>query len=235
LKLDASRTASPLLHRPAAVVCDMDGLLVDSERMERRCWQAAAIDHGVELSDERFATFVGHSGEANDRLLREYFGRAFDIPAFRANCHRRMRELVATEGVSLRPGAREWLAFVAGLGIPLGLATSSGPTFVTERLGDLLPMFAAVVTRADVAHGKPHPDLYLEAARRLGIAPESALAVEDSPAGTMAALAAGMPVVVVPDLIAPPADVAPRVAGVFDSLDALREAAARMWHPTRGT
>lgn len=221
------------LARPIAVVCDMDGLLVDTERMERRVWYEAARDHGVELTDERFATFIGHSGERNDRLLIEYFGASFDVPGFRANCHRRMRVLVETEGVALRPGAREWLAFVASLDIRLGLATSSGPEAMRERLGELQPLFDAIVTRADVARGKPHPDLYLEAAARLGVAPADALAVEDSPAGTQAAIAAGMPVVVVPDLVHPPHDVRPHVAGVFDSLDALRETAARLWVPRR--
>ena len=222
------------IERPAAVVCDMDGLLVDSERMERRVWQHAAHELGLDLSDERFATFVGHSGDRNDALLRHYFGEAFDVPGFRARCHHGMRALMESEGVALRPGAREWLAFVSGLGIPLGLATSSGPVAVRERLGDLLPVFAAVATRADVEHGKPRPDLYLEAARRLGIEPARALAVEDSPAGTQAAIAAGMPVIVVPDLIAPPDDVVPHVAGVFPSLEALRETAARHWTPPLG-
>lgn len=219
------------IERPDAVVCDMDGLLVDSERMERRVWQRAARELGIELGDERFATFVGHSGDRNDALLRHYFGEAFDVPRFRAMCHRGMRDLMESEGIALRPGAREWLAFVSELGIPLGLATSSGPIAVRERLGNLLPLFAAVVTRADVEHGKPHPDLYLEAAKRLGIDPERALAVEDSPAGTQAALAAGMPVVVVPDLIAPPDELVPHVAGVFPSLDALRDSVVRHWMP----
>ena len=213
----------------------MDGLLVDSERMERRVWQRVAQELGIDLSDERFATFVGHSGDRNDALLRHYFGEAFDVPRFRAMCHRGMHDLVEREGVTLRPGAREWLAFVSALDIPLGLATSSGPAAVRERLGDLLHVFAAVATRADVEHGKPHPDLYLEAARRLGIAPETAVAVEDSPAGTQAALAAGMRVVVVPDLVMPPDDLAPRLAAVFPSLHALREAVASAWAPRAST
>ena len=228
LSMTARTTSIP---RPAAVVCDMDGLLVDSERMERRVWQLVARELDIDLSDERFATFVGHSGDRNDALLRHYFGEAFDVPGFRATCHRGLRELMETEGVALRPGAREWLAFVSGLGIPLGLATSSGPSAVQERLGDVLHLFAAVATRADVEHGKPHPDLYLEAATRLRIAPETALAMEDSPAGTQAALAAGMQVVVVPDLVAPPDDIAPQLGAVFPSLDALREAVAPRWTP----
>jgi beta-phosphoglucomutase-like phosphatase (HAD superfamily) len=109
------------------------------------------------------------------------------------------------------------------------VATSSGPALAEERLGPLRPAFAAVVTRADVARGKPHPDLYLEAARRLGTAPSDCLALEDSPTGARAALAAGMPVIVVPDLVPLPDELAGRVAGVFDSLDAVRAAAARAW------
>ena len=62
-----------IAQRPAAVVCDMDGLLVDSERLERRVWQAAAGDLGVEMSDERFASFVGHPAEECDRLFTPYY------------------------------------------------------------------------------------------------------------------------------------------------------------------
>lgn len=216
-------------QRPVAVVCDMDGLLVDSERMEQRIWQAAAVEHGVEMPDERFLTFVGHSADQCDRLLRTYYGNEFDVGAFRASCHRRMRSLVELEGVPLRPGAREWLDFLVEQELPLALATSSAPAFVPERLGELLDLFAVVVTRADVAHGKPHPDLYLEAAARLGVEPADCLAVEDSPAGALSALAAGMPVVVVPDLVTPAPELAERLAGVYRSLDEVRSAAARAW------
>ena len=215
--------------RPAAVVCDMDGLLVDSERMERRVWRAAAAEHGVDLSDERFRTFVGHSADQCDRLLLDYYGADFDVPAFRATCHRRMRALVEAEGVPLRAGAREWLRFLAEEGLPLALATSSAPAFVPERLGELVDLFRVVVTRADVPRGKPHPDLYLEAAARLGVEPAACLAVEDSPAGARSALAAGMRVVIVPDLVAPPADLTASLAGVYLSLDDVRVAAARAW------
>ena len=68
-----------IIARPSAVVCDMDGLLVDSERMERRVWQLAAQELGIELPDERFATFVGHSGDRNDALLRHYFGETTSL------------------------------------------------------------------------------------------------------------------------------------------------------------
>jgi HAD superfamily hydrolase (TIGR01509 family) len=218
-----------IARRPQAVVCDMDGLLVDSERMERRVWRLAAIEHGIEMSDERFASFVGHPSDEGERMLRRYYGETFDVAGFRASCHRGIREIMDSEGVGLRPGAREWLAFVAELGIPLAVATSSGRRLMNERLGDLQSLFAAVVTRADVARGKPFPDLYLEAASRLGVAPGECIALEDSPTGARAALAAGMPVVVIPDLVALPEELKENVSGVFESLDEMRAAVSSSW------
>ena len=218
-----------MLTRPAAVVCDMDGLLIDSERLERRVWRLAAIEHGIEMSDERFASFVGHPSDEGERMLRGYFGDTFDVSGFRESCRRGIREIMETEGVGLRPGAREWLAFVSELGIPLAVATSSGPRLMNERLGDLQSLFAAVVTRADVARGKPFPDLYLEAARRLAVPATECVAFEDSPTGARAALAAGMPVVVIPDLVALPDELREEVAGVFESLDEIRAAVSDHW------
>lgn len=224
-----SERRSLLTRRPGAVVCDMDGLLIDSERLERRVWRLAATEHGIEMSDERFASFVGHPSDEGERMLRRYYGESFDVTGFRASCHRGVREIMEAEGVGLRPGAREWLAFVAELGIPLAVATSSGPRLMKERLGELQSLFGAVVTRADVVRGKPFPDLYLEAARRLGVPPGECLALEDSPTGTRAALAAGMPVVVIPDLVALPDELRDEVAAVFESLDELRSAVSGGW------
>src|SRR4029079_11648073 len=102
------------------------------------------------------ATFVGHSGDRNDALLRHYFGEDFDVPNFRSMCHRGFRELVDSEGVAMRPGAREWLTFVSRLGIPLGLATSSGPVAVQERLGGGVPLFPAGRAPSALQPREPH-------------------------------------------------------------------------------
>ncbi|MEP7381583.1 MAG: HAD family phosphatase [Gemmatimonadota bacterium] len=227
--VSATTAKSVFRQRPTAVICDMDGLLVDSERMERRVWRRAAQDLGIELTDERFASFVGHPADETERQLALYYGPTFDVSSFRERCHAGMRALIEAEGVPLRPGAEAWLRFVVGLGIPLALATSSGPALVRERLGTRVSVFVVVVTRADVARGKPFPDIYLEAAARLGVAPGDCLALEDSPTGARAAVAAGMPVLVVPDLVPLPTDLVPRLVGVFLSLDQVRLEAARCW------
>ncbi|HEX8847993.1 MAG TPA: HAD family phosphatase [Gemmatimonadaceae bacterium] len=224
-----------LENRPNAIICDMDGLLVDSERMEWRVWREAAVEHGIELTDEHFISFIGHSADEGERLLRQYYGAEFDVSGFRASCRTRMRALMDAEGVSLRPGAREWIEFVTALDIPVAVATSSGPVHARERLGDLWPRFATVVTRADVARGKPFPDLYLEAAARMNVRPDACLALEDSPTGARAALAAGMPVLIVPDLVTPPDELVALAAGVYDSLHAVRDAAHRAWNGSEGS
>lgn len=215
--------------RPAAIVCDMDGLLVDSERLEWRCWTQAARDLGLGMSDERFLTFVGLPNDMCEPMMLGYYGPDFDLAAFRARCAAHMRAIVDHEGIALRPGALDWVDWVSALGIPLAVATSSGPIHARERLGTLHDRFQAVVTRPEVARGKPYPDLYLEAARRLGVLPRDALALEDSPTGARAAIAAGMPVLLVPDLVQPPPELVAQSAGVYESLIDVRAAAARAW------
>ena len=231
MRLEPLRLArhSVPLPRPTAVICDMDGLLVDSERMERRVWRRAARECGVELTDAHFASFVGHPADETERQLARLYGDAFDVAAFRERCHVQMRALVAAEGVPLRPGAERWLEFVVGLGVPLALATSSGPALVRQRLGASVSAFTAVVTRADVARGKPFPDIYLEAATRLGVAPGGCLALEDSPTGARAAVAAGMQVLVVPDLVPVPPGLVRQLVGVYPSLDDVRLEVAPRW------
>ena len=107
----------------------------------------------------------------------------------------------------MKPGVVELLDFLAGRGLPLAVATSAGRATAEHHLGraGLLDRFTALATRDDVERAKPHPDVYLEAARRLGVAPERCLAFEDSNIGLEAAHAAGAMAFMVPDLAAAPA------------------------------
>ena len=200
----------------------MDGLLVDSERSTRRVWQDSTADCGFDLSDELYLTLIGLGAEEAERTLAQRFGAAFHLPSFRGRRLERMRDLLASEGIPFKPGARSLLAWVAAAGLPCALATSSSRDEVHERLGDAARVFAAIVTRQDVPRGKPSPDIYLAAAERLGVLPAHCIAVEDSFAGVRAAAAAGMPVLMVPDLAPPTAEIAALAAGVHASLDEVR-------------
>jgi HAD superfamily hydrolase (TIGR01509 family) len=207
----------------------MDGLLVDTERTTRQIWQAATTDCGYELSDDLYLTFIGLGEEEAEAVLATRFGDGFAVSAFRQNRIGRMRDLIAAGGAPFKAGAREILAWVSGLGIPAGLATSSRLEEVHERLGAVAGVFTTITTRDNVRRGKPNPDIYVAAAASLGTAPRDCLAIEDSFAGIRAATAAGMPVLMVPDLAQPSPEIASLVLGVFATLSELRDALSASW------
>ena len=149
----------------------MDGLLVDSERTTRTVWQAATGDCGFVLTDETYLTLIGLGADEAEQVLARQFGEAFAVSAFRERRLARMQALVESGGAPLKPGAREIVAWVASLRLPIGLATSSRRSEVRERLGDLTDLFTTITTRDNAARGKPHPDIFLAAAASLGVPP----------------------------------------------------------------
>lgn len=198
--LKTSKTVS-LPRQPKAVVFDLDGTLIDSERLVKAAYSAQCAVFGVEMSDAHFLSLVGLHREANDARLRELFGAAFPLPAFYEGITAHIGDGVA----DLKPGAVELFGLVAEKGLPVGLATSSGPGWVERHFSahQLHDRFGVIVTRDDVENRKPHPEPYLKAAGLLGVAPEDVLAIEDSPTGIRSASAAGMMAVLAPDLIVP--------------------------------
>jgi HAD superfamily hydrolase (TIGR01509 family) len=211
------------------VIFDMDGLLVDSERTTRTVWQSATSDCGFVLTDETYLTLIGLGADEAEQVLARQFGEAFGVSAFRERRLARMQALVESGGAPLKPGAREIVAWVASLRLPVGLATSSRRSEVRERLRDLTDLFTTITTRDNAARGKPHPDIFLAAAASLGVPPPECLAIEDSFAGVRAASAAGMQVVMVPDLAPPTTEIANLTTAVYQSLVEVQAALTRSW------
>jgi HAD superfamily hydrolase (TIGR01509 family) len=206
--------------RPAAVLFDMDGLLLDTERTTRASMISVMLAMGYPMTEAIYAELIGLPVDAERAHLADLFGNGFDYDEMR-----RQRRAVdeARHGLSppLRPGARAIVAAVARLGIPRAIATSSRRDKTLAYLANtgLLAMFDAVLTRDDVARGKPHPDLYLAAAAALGQAPGTCLALEDSHNGVRAAHAAGVPVIMVPDLLPPTDEMQGLAAAIVPGLD----------------
>ncbi len=193
----------PLPFLPEAVVFDMDGLMLDSERAINDCMARAASDLGHDLPASLWLQMIGGGDGLCRRLLAERIGvdATADLLA-RADA---MYEAVADAGIDHRPGIVDLLDWLVARGIPRAVATSTRRPLAMRKLAaaGLLPYFDAVATSSDVAAPKPAPDVYLLAASKLGIAPARCLVLEDSPTGVRAALAAGMTPVQVPDLLEP--------------------------------
>jgi HAD superfamily hydrolase (TIGR01509 family) len=189
-------------HRFQGVLFDLDGLLVDSERISRDCWLAAAQERGFDLTDT-YPQLVGRGAAETDRILTTVLGSAEIVALLRARKSELFDLHVEHRGVPLKPGAQEILSRSKELGLKTALATGSMQAAAQQKLAahSIRHLFDAEVFGADVQRGKPYPDIFLLAAQKITVAPESCLVLEDSVAGMTAAHAAQMRVVVVPDLV----------------------------------
>jgi HAD superfamily hydrolase (TIGR01509 family) len=185
-----------------ALIFDFDGLILDTEGPEWECWQALFTEHGVELDLALWQAGVGTIGGFDPLAhLETLLGRTLDRAQIEAEQSEKVRARCHQQ--PLLPGVVDLLDAADAAGLRLGLASSSSRRWVLPwlELHGLLPRFACVRTRDDVEHPKPAPDLYLSAAACLGLEPAECLALEDSPHGLRAALAAGLRCVVVPTAV----------------------------------
>lgn len=177
----------------AAMIFDLDGTLADSVYQHVMAWDESLRSNGLELSVWRIHRRIGMSGGLFVRALRRELGRDL-TPEFIEKLQRghstAYERLV--DAVRPLPGARELLATLTDSGVPWAIATSGSREVASRTLRILaVPHNVPVVTRTDVAHAKPNPDLFLEAARRLGVEPGSAFVVGDSIWDLLAAQRAG--------------------------------------------
>jgi len=192
----------------AAVIFDMDGLMLDTESIYKLSWQKAAEDCGYVLDDPFYLTLIGQPNEACEAVLLERFGLDFPLADFRGRWSSIWRTEVESSGIPTKVGLLDLLSFLRKEQVPVAIATSSDRDYadLSLRAAGLASMFEHIVTADQVARGKPAPDIYLESARRLGVDPSRCIALEDSDAGVLAASAAGMTTVMVPDLKPPSAE-----------------------------
>jgi beta-phosphoglucomutase-like phosphatase (HAD superfamily) len=218
----------------AAAIFDMDGLLIDSERPIMAAWIEAARTLDIELSHTQYMQVVGLATAESELILGALLGGP---EAYRhAIDHvRKLLQLQRADGLPMfpiKPGAAEFLGALRQRGTRCAVASSSTSGQIQACLGSLgvLHHFEAFAGGDEVARAKPDPALYLLAAERLGVAPADCVAFEDSENGAKAALAAGLRVVIVPDLKHPPASIMERA---FHVLDSLHEALAHVprWFP----
>jgi HAD superfamily hydrolase (TIGR01509 family) len=206
----------------AAVVFDLDGVLVDSEQLWDAARREVVAEQGGAWRDDATHAMMGMSAPEWSRYVHEELGVDLQPPAISTAVVERLERLYR-ERLPLLPGARETV-IAAAERWPLGLASSSNREIIdlVLELAELSACFDVTVSSEEVARGKPAPDVYLEAARRLRVAPTECAAVEDSTNGLRSAAAADMTVVAIPNEAFPPSPDALRLASVvLRSLDQL--------------
>ena len=206
------------------VIFDMDGLMFDSERVWGTLWEPAFSRFGLAVPKGLPDAMRGITGDAALATIRAHAGDGVDASAI-FEAFYEIAEERFSQGAEKKPGLDELLAYLAQAGLPLAVASSSPQAIVRanlERAG-VRPYFAEVVHGREVAHSKPAPDIFLEAARRLGTKPAHTLVLEDSPAGVRAGAAGGFKTVMVPDTLPPTDELRALATCVCRDLNEVRE------------
>jgi HAD superfamily hydrolase (TIGR01509 family) len=214
------RTGMTSSARIRAVILDMDGLILDTEPISQAGWVRTFRERGIEFEDYQFQALIGLNVPNVRRKMLAWYGPDFPFEEIYARKLECVDEIVAAQGIPRKPGLTKFLAAVDSLGLAKAVATSTAHERAIYKLGiaGLCATFPIIAGGDEVAHGKPAPDLFLLAARRLGVPPVECLAFEDSDPGVLAARAAGMRVIVIPDRRPPSAQAAKAAWRVIPSL-----------------
>ena len=191
--------------RIRGVLFDMDGLVLDTEKLYTRFWMEALHYYGFPMTVDQALKMRAANSKLSEENLHSFFGPAADYRKCRAKRIELMDAFIEEQGVETKPGIVELLDALDAKDIPAAITSSAPKDRIKKHLAsvNLLHRFAAICSGHDVPNGKPAPDIYLHGAACLGLPPESCLALEDSPTGILAAHRAGCVTVMVPDLDQP--------------------------------
>ncbi len=188
----------------AAVIFDMDGLLLDTERVCLDAFVQACLGYGIKDSEAVFLQCVGHRGDAVDIIVEKALSGKVGLQTFYQDWGALIDQKL-DQNIPVKAGVLKLLSFLKTQDIPMAVATSTktkSAVPLLEKAG-LMGFFAHVVGGEQVEHGKPQPDIYIRAAKLLGVDIAKCVAFEDSNTGVLAAVRSGAKAVQVPDLLTP--------------------------------
>ena len=209
------------------IIFDMDGLLIDTEKYYFKYWIESAEEFGFSMKPRHVLAIRSLSSKYAEPYLKKALGEDFDYHAVRERRRELIHDAIERYGINIKPGAIELLEFCKNNGILTAVATATATENAKlhlEKVG-LFHIFSEVVGGDSIENGKPAPDIYLKAAKALGLDTMSCLALEDSPNGIISAFSAGCKPVMIPDLTEPEEmlkpflyDCVPTLAHVIDIL-----------------
>lgn len=202
-------------------IFDMDGLMLDTEKLLVRFWIQAAADFGYEMTMEHVLGIRSLSRKYSVPKLKGIFGEEFPFEQVRSRRIELMNTYIDEHGFDVKKGLFELLDFLRENGYKIAVATATDRERAMMYLGRIsaLDYFDAIICGDMVKNGKPEPDIYLTAAAGLGLEPSVCAAFEDSPNGLKSAYAAGCSVIMIPDLTQPDDELHPILSAVYESLD----------------
>ena len=208
-----------------AIIFDMDGLMIDSERVTYEGYVIECEKLGLTMDKEFYKKILGHTIPEIYQQFYGRYGQSFPMEQVLKRVHTYMADLFQEQGVPLKEGLVELLSYLKTNGYQTVVATSStrGRVDTILEQAKLSKYFDASICGDEVEKGKPNPEVFLKACQKVGVEPEKAIVLEDSEAGIQAAFAAGIPVICVPDMKYPEEQFAKKAGKIVDSLSVVLE------------
>lgn len=207
--------------KPVGVIFDMDGVIFDSERAYIREFRAICEEEGMPFIEEVCIESIGSNWDRTKKIYEKWYGTDWDFAYY----YNLVRERMGKLRFEVKPYAHELFDYLSSVGIPCALASSTKTEIVKHLLdeAELIRYFEAIIGGDMVSHSKPHPEIFLTAAGRLGIPPEDCYVIEDSYNGIRAAHNAGMHPVMVPDILQPDDEIRALAQVVLPDLGAVMD------------
>ena len=208
-----------------AVIFDMDGVIFDTERVYLEIWQSVFEKYGYKMTKELYITVMGTGRKNVIKTFLKNFGDDLPIEKMYEEKDNQLFYIIENQGIPLKKGVKELFSMLKEKNYKIALATSAKRDRVEKQIKDkwLKESFDAIVCGDDVEKGKPSPDIFLKAAKKIDVEPENCFVVEDSPAGIKAAFSGGMKGIHVEDLKAADEDILKYCEKNFKNLQEIKE------------
>lgn len=202
-------------------VFDMDGLMIDTEKLYLKYWKQASADFGYKMEDKHVFAIRSLARKYSVPKLKGFFGDDFPTEEVRARRTELINAHIEQHGIETKKGLTELLDFLKANGIRIAVATATqrDRTLLYLEKINVLSYFDAVICGDMVTNGKPEPDIYVTACKQMQLEPVQCTAYEDSPNGIKSAYSAGCHAIMIPDMTPPDDEILPMISAVYRSLD----------------